>query len=374
MLLALACVDGVVIFDEETPHAIISTIQPDVLVKGADWGPDNIVGRDVVEARGGRVVRMALSPGFSTHSSSEQSRTRPHADCDGCRRFLAVCGPRRAGHSTRRRVRVGQWKTLCAHAGICAGVGLSACTAMATAASLTLRALLSQAAARASLDRLAPVTAGLTPAAKALAAVAAARQRGPDVARRADRQGRRATHCDARFFYAALEGASEAEVERAVLPLPSLQVDPYRGMTPHFRVAAARGARAARAPRRGTARLDRRFRGGAAAARQPAGTAARGVDRDPSGTEIEPQALADLLVDAGFTRRIRSTSTARSRFAAASSTCFPRPTAEPVRIEFVGDMVETLRRFDPATQRSTGATDQLVDRPRAGAVRRRRAN
>ena len=59
---------------------------------------------------------------------------------------------------------------------------------------------------------------------------------------------------DARFFYAALEGASEADVERAVLPLPSLQVDPYRGMTPHFRVAAAR-ARALHA------RGDRHARG-----------------------------------------------------------------------------------------------------------------
>ena len=66
VLLALAAVDAAVIFDEETPHAIVSRIAPDVLVKGADWGPDNIVGRDVVEARGGRVVRLELSPGFST--------------------------------------------------------------------------------------------------------------------------------------------------------------------------------------------------------------------------------------------------------------------------------------------------------------------
>lgn len=66
VLLALRCVDAVVVFEETTPHALISTIQPDVLVKGADWGPDNIVGRDVVEARGGRVVRMELAPGFST--------------------------------------------------------------------------------------------------------------------------------------------------------------------------------------------------------------------------------------------------------------------------------------------------------------------
>lgn len=66
ILSALACVDAVAIFDEETPAEIIKRIEPDVLVKGADWGPDNIVGRDTVEARGGKVVRMELSPGYST--------------------------------------------------------------------------------------------------------------------------------------------------------------------------------------------------------------------------------------------------------------------------------------------------------------------
>ena len=66
VLLALACVDAAVIFDEETPHAIISRIQPDVLVKGADWAEDNIVGRDVVEGRGGKVVRIELAPGYSS--------------------------------------------------------------------------------------------------------------------------------------------------------------------------------------------------------------------------------------------------------------------------------------------------------------------
>jgi len=74
VLLALASVDAAVIFDEATPHAIISAIQPDVLVKGSDWGPDNIVGRDVVEARGGRVVRMDLAPGFSTTALIERVR------------------------------------------------------------------------------------------------------------------------------------------------------------------------------------------------------------------------------------------------------------------------------------------------------------
>jgi bifunctional ADP-heptose synthase (sugar kinase/adenylyltransferase) len=45
-----------------------------VLVKGSDWGPDNIVGRDIVEARGGRVVRIELAPGFSTTALMEKAR------------------------------------------------------------------------------------------------------------------------------------------------------------------------------------------------------------------------------------------------------------------------------------------------------------
>ena len=68
VLEALASVDAVVIFDEETPHEIISAIQPDILVKGADWGENAIVGRDVVEARGGKVVRIKLADGYSTTS------------------------------------------------------------------------------------------------------------------------------------------------------------------------------------------------------------------------------------------------------------------------------------------------------------------
>ena len=74
VLLALGPVDAVVIFDEETPHAIVSRIQPDVLVKGADWAADNIVGRDVVESRGGRVVRMDIAPGFSTTELVRKAR------------------------------------------------------------------------------------------------------------------------------------------------------------------------------------------------------------------------------------------------------------------------------------------------------------
>jgi len=75
VLSALASVDAVVIFDEDTPHAIISALQPDILVKGADWGENAIVGRDVVEARGGTVVRIALAEGYSTTNIIERIRS-----------------------------------------------------------------------------------------------------------------------------------------------------------------------------------------------------------------------------------------------------------------------------------------------------------
>ena len=74
VLEALTCVDGVVIFDEDTPYALITALQPDVLVKGADWAEDAIVGRDIVEARGGRVVRIALEPGRSTTAILDKIR------------------------------------------------------------------------------------------------------------------------------------------------------------------------------------------------------------------------------------------------------------------------------------------------------------
>ena len=74
LLAALTAVDAVVVFDEDTPHEIVAAIQPDVLVKGADWASDAIVGRDVVEARGGRVVRIPLAPGYSTTAILERAR------------------------------------------------------------------------------------------------------------------------------------------------------------------------------------------------------------------------------------------------------------------------------------------------------------
>jgi D-beta-D-heptose 7-phosphate kinase/D-beta-D-heptose 1-phosphate adenosyltransferase len=66
VLAALTCVDAVVVFDADNPHDVITRLQPDVLVKGADWAADAIIGREIVEARGGRVMRIPLAEGYST--------------------------------------------------------------------------------------------------------------------------------------------------------------------------------------------------------------------------------------------------------------------------------------------------------------------
>jgi D-beta-D-heptose 7-phosphate kinase/D-beta-D-heptose 1-phosphate adenosyltransferase len=63
---ALACVDLTVVFDDDTPLRLIEAVAPDVLVKGADWAEDAIVGREFVESRGGRVVRVEVREGLST--------------------------------------------------------------------------------------------------------------------------------------------------------------------------------------------------------------------------------------------------------------------------------------------------------------------
>ena len=74
VLAALACVDAVAVFDEDTPDAIIRRVQPDILVKGADWPADQIVGRDTVEARGGRVILEPVEQGYSTTSIIERAQ------------------------------------------------------------------------------------------------------------------------------------------------------------------------------------------------------------------------------------------------------------------------------------------------------------
>jgi len=74
VLAALRCVDAVVIFDEDTPLELITAVQPDVVAKGGDWKPEQIVGADVVNARGGEVRSLKLVDGFSTTALVEKIR------------------------------------------------------------------------------------------------------------------------------------------------------------------------------------------------------------------------------------------------------------------------------------------------------------
>ena len=66
MLASFLFVDYVVMFDEDTPYNLIKTLQPDVLIKGSDYKVEDIVGYDIVTARGGKVVTLDFIPGFST--------------------------------------------------------------------------------------------------------------------------------------------------------------------------------------------------------------------------------------------------------------------------------------------------------------------
>ncbi|MEQ1756823.1 MAG: transcription-repair coupling factor [Vicinamibacterales bacterium] len=230
---------------------------------------------------------------------------------------------------------------------------------MISTTSLTLRALLSKAVTRTGLDRLPSVLAGLTPSAKALAVVASARaQRGVTLVVVPDDRDVEQLTLDARFFYGALEGASAAEIERSVVPFPSWQVDPYRGMTPHFRIASAR-ANALHAAASGGARV---VVASAAAllplVSTPERLLASSIDLE-TGTSIEPQTLADLLVDAGFTREDPVDEHGTFTIRGGIVDVFPAGAAEPVRLEFVGDLIESLRPFNPTNQRSTGALDRV---------------
>jgi D-beta-D-heptose 7-phosphate kinase/D-beta-D-heptose 1-phosphate adenosyltransferase len=76
VLAGLAAVDHLVTFADDTPLVLIETLAPDVLVKGADWAAGDIVGRDVVLGRGGRVERIDLVPGVSTSELIRRIRTR----------------------------------------------------------------------------------------------------------------------------------------------------------------------------------------------------------------------------------------------------------------------------------------------------------
>ena len=72
LMASLHFVDAVVLFDEETPYNLIKTVQPDVLVKGSDYKAEDVVGYDIVKAKGGEVISIDLVPGYSTTSIEQK--------------------------------------------------------------------------------------------------------------------------------------------------------------------------------------------------------------------------------------------------------------------------------------------------------------
>ncbi len=75
ILASLHLVSAVIIFDEETPAELIKLVQPDVLVKGGDWKPEQIVGYDTVKARGGEVISIDFLPGYSTTAIEQKIKS-----------------------------------------------------------------------------------------------------------------------------------------------------------------------------------------------------------------------------------------------------------------------------------------------------------
>ncbi|HEY2908260.1 MAG TPA: transcription-repair coupling factor [Vicinamibacterales bacterium] len=245
---------------------------------------------------------------------------------------------------------------------------------MTTSTSLNLRAVLKAAVTRSGMDIPARAVAGLTSSAKALF-VASAAQALPHgsvlyvVPSDGDIEESLADVC---FFLSALEGWSQSAADRAVLPFPSHEIDPYRGLAPHFGVTSAR-ARALHAVASGTARV---LVASAAAliprVSSPERLMSLSLDLKP-GQDIAPTDLAELLVDAGFRREDPADEHGEFALRGGIVDIFPAGESNPVRLEFIGDTIETLRTYDAATQRSIAPIDQITVVPLRDVLNDQRA-
>ena len=237
---------------------------------------------------------------------------------------------------------------------------------MPTTTSLNLQALLKTAAARTGMDSSAAHVRGLSASAQSLYVAVQSSHRksalcvvvvpGDDDVDR---------FCvDTRFFLAALEGASAAALENAVKPFPSLQIDPYRDIAPHFGVASARAA-ALHAIANGSATVVV----ASAAALLPRLAAPDNLEAAAielkHGMDLDPVVLGDLLADAGFTREDPVDEHGEFCVRGGIVDYFPAGADNPVRVEFVGETIESIRRYDPSTQRSIETLDQAAVVPLA---------
>src|SRR6186997_747024 len=231
---------------------------------------------------------------------------------------------------------------------------------MSSAPSLALRSLLTGVLRETGLLSPLQRISGATSPVRALAVASAAKRLGEHtillvVPTDAEIES---TVGDISFFLSILEGSAATVVERQVLPFPSTQVDPYRGFQPHLKVASAR-ARVLHALATGTARVV------VASASslltkvpEPASILLSSCEITP-GIDIDPHELANTLVLGGY--EPADPVDAHGEFARRGGIfdVFPAGEELPIRIEFVGDTVESIRRFDPGTQRSIETLDRF---------------
>ena len=227
--------------------------------------------------------------------------------------------------------------------------------------SLAFRSLLKSSANRAELNRPILRLTGLTPAATAFHAAVVAQDTSVLLVVPTDADVEQMT-TDARLFLTSLQGLSEHDVLAQVLPFPSQEVDPYRGLTPHLEVASAR-ARALYGLATRSARLV------IASARalvprlsDPARFEEVGLTLAP-GFEVSPVDLGARLAIAGFAPEDPVDEHGEFCVRGGVVDFYPASDPQPVRLEFIGDIIESIRRFDGATQRSLVAVDRVTISP-----------
>jgi len=230
---------------------------------------------------------------------------------------------------------------------------------MPTTTSLNLQALLKTAAVRTGMDSSAGEVRGLSPSAQALyVAIQASHRPGALTVVVVPTDDDVDRFCgDIGFFLGALEGTAPAILGEAVKPFPSPQVDPYRKLAPHFHVAAARAAAL-----NGILAGSLRVVVASATALLPRLSApdrlrATSLELKP-GMDLSPLDLVDRLSDAGFTREDPVDQHGEFCVRGGIVDWFPAGADNPIRVEFVGDSIESIRRFDPSSQRSTAVLDQ----------------
>ena len=222
--------------------------------------------------------------------------------------------------------------------------------------SLTLQAVLKSASTQLGFGGVICPLTGLTSSAKGFAVAVAAVDTPVLVIVPTDGEVEQMV-ADTRFFLAGLTGIAEDELRHGVLPFPSHDVDPYRGLTPHFDVTAAR-ARALHGLAAGRARVIVAAAAGLLPKLSAPERLLTASCRLSVGLLMEPPDLGDLLADAGFTPGDPVDAHGEFCLRGGVVDFFPAGDAGPIRVEFAGDSLESLRRVDPATQRSSRTLDQ----------------